>query len=148
MFEVKDSEESHGPNHARRQESLGDVLGDNNGSSDERTKSLPEEGNETTYRAYPSRFIVLLFFSLAAMQQDQIWLTFGIIGQQTQDYYNVSSVQVDLLAGEIKYVHVIYVGVCTERCVKGVLRIDVCSIFLVIQILELEVFLWCSWTAQ
>ena len=104
MIEVKDSEESRLllPNHARRQESLGDVLGDNNGSSDERTKSLPEEGNETTYRAYPSRFIVLLFFSLAAMQQDQIWLTFGIIGQQTQDYYNVSSVQVDLLAGEIK----------------------------------------------
>ncbi|XP_065175556.1 solute carrier family 49 member 4-like isoform X2 [Sycon ciliatum] len=50
------------------------------------------------YRTYKSRFLVLFIFLLTGIQQEQIWVTFGTIAKQTEDYYDVSSSEVDMLA--------------------------------------------------
>lgn len=51
------------------------------------------------YREYPSRFIVLLLFSAMALQQVQLWITYGTVAEETMKYYNVSALQIDLLQG-------------------------------------------------
>ncbi|XP_065175554.1 solute carrier family 49 member 4 homolog [Sycon ciliatum] len=94
----------------RTPDALEDVLNSNdlshsvtvNGSSasngNDHTTTTTSTESSQYYRTYKSRFLVLFIFSLTAIQQDQIWITFGIIAKQTEDYYDVSSSEVDLLA--------------------------------------------------
>ncbi|XP_065177837.1 solute carrier family 49 member 4-like [Sycon ciliatum] len=49
-------------------------------------------------KVYKRRFWVLFAFSLLSAQQSNIWLTYGVIPNETCDYYGVDSWQVDLLA--------------------------------------------------
>ena len=51
------------------------------------------------YKVYASRYLILLFFTAMALHQSQIWITYGTIANETMAYYDVSSTQIDILAG-------------------------------------------------
>ena len=57
-------------------------------------------GDDGVFKAYKRRWYVLLVFSLLSSHQSHVWLTFGVIPDETHAYYGVGQWQVDLLAGE------------------------------------------------
>lgn len=63
------------------------------------TVQQPSSPAVVKYKAYPSRFYVLIVTALLAMHQNIAWLTFGPIPDQAKERYGLTDAELTLLPG-------------------------------------------------
>ena len=61
--------------------------------------NVQQQQVEKQYRAYPSRFYVLVVAALFAMHQNIAWLTFGPIPDRAKEMYGLTDIELTLLPG-------------------------------------------------
>lgn len=59
----------------------------------------PSKLAEVKYKAYPSRFYVIIVTGMLVMQQNIAWLTFGPIPNAAKESYGLTDVELLLLPG-------------------------------------------------
>ena len=64
---------------------------------DREVAQLPEEGDDTVYRVYPKRFLVLALFGAMSMANAIAWIAFAPIQSLTEEFYGINVTQVNLM---------------------------------------------------